>query len=78
MKCLHMKFKLFSENQISKFSFHNGNPKKNIFFFWKKKVFRIKLFFKKLNNKKKFWPIFSKKNLFEKVSLSHKAFSVNE
>ena len=72
-----MKFKLFSENQISKFHFHNGIPKKNIFF-WKKNVFRIELFFKKLNNKKKIWPIFSKKNLFEKVSLSHKAFSVNE
>ena len=52
--------------------------RKKIFFFWKKNVFRIELFFKKLNNKKKFWPIFSKKNLFEKVSLSHKAFSVNE
>ena len=72
-----MKFKLFSENQISKFSFHNGNPKKNIFF-WKKNVFRIELFFEKLNNKKKFGPYLQKKNLFEKVSLSHKAFSVNE
>ena len=62
MKCLHMQFKLFSENQISKFSIHNGNPKKNIFF-WKKNVFRIELFFEKLNNKKRFWPIFTKKKL---------------
>ena len=66
MKCLHMKFKLFSENQISKFSFHNGNPKKNIFFFWKKKVFRIELFFKKLNNKKNVGPYFQKKTYLKK------------
>ena len=60
-----MQFKLFSENQISKFSVNNENPKKNIFF-GKKNVFRIELFFKKLNNKKNFWPIFTKKNYLKK------------
>ena len=52
--------------------------KKIYFSFEKKKVFRIELFFKKLNNKKKILAHIFKKNLFEKVSLSHMAFSVNE
>ena len=36
---------------------HNENPKKN----WKKMFIESYVFLEKLNNKKNFWPIFTKK-----------------